>query len=680
MKSKNNQIVVRIFALWLFLLPLAGGARETAAQQEAVQATRLTPAHISQLATVSEPRISPEGDWIAYTVERDNVDEDEARSRVWMVPAEDGEPVPMTAEGESSSHPRWGPDGKYLAFLSARNDGPAQVWLLPRHGGEAQQLTDTTQSVDGFEWSPDSSRLLLVLKDPSDAELAAKEQGDDYEEEAPPPWVIDRLQFKTDWVGYLDRRRTHIYVIDMESKEAVQVTNGDYDDSQATWSPDGTHIAFVSNRTEEPDSNYNDDIWVVRAEAGQQPVQVTHGPGPDANPAWSPDGRSIAHTSVTDVAAMLYATAHLAVTPAEGGETRLLAESLDRNAYQPAFSRDGKYIWFLLEDSGEQALARIRPSGGNIERLITGRDVVWEYHPGPNRKIAALVSRPHLPPEVFLLDGKQLEQRSIANQELLAPMTLGEVRNVHFESSDGTPIEGFVILPPGYEEGKRYPAVLDIHGGPQSQYDWSFHFEGQVYAAAGYVVVHPNPRGSTGYGQDFCMAIWQDWGGPDYEDVMAAVDQAIEAGWADPDRLAVVGWSYGGILTNHVITKTDRFEAAISGASDFLYAGSYGHDMYQRWWELEFGLPWEPEAREIYERLSPFNKVANVSTPTLVVGGAIDWNVPIINSEQLYLALKKLGVDTQLVVYPDEYHTISRPSYKRDLYERYLDWLGARLK
>jgi dipeptidyl aminopeptidase/acylaminoacyl peptidase len=254
------------------------------------------------------------------------------------------------------------------------------------------------------------------------------------------------------------------------------------------------------------------------------------------------------------------------------------------------------------------------------------------------------------------------------------------VKKVAFDSADGTRIEGFVILPAGYVEGRRYPAILDIHGGPQLQYDYAFQFEGQLYAANGYVVIHPNPRGSTGYGQAFCHAIWQDWGGPDFEDVMAAVDDAVARGWADPDRLGVTGWSYGGILTNHVITKTDRFQAAISGASEVLYVVNYGHDHYQRWWMQELGPPWQPEARAIYERMSPFNRVERITTPTLVMGGEEDWNVPIINSEQLYLALKQLGVETQLVVYPGEYHGIARPSYRKDQYQRYLDWLGRFLK
>ncbi|MDH5384310.1 MAG: alpha/beta fold hydrolase, partial [Candidatus Aminicenantes bacterium] len=241
-------------------------------------------------------------------------------------------------------------------------------------------------------------------------------------------------------------------------------------------------------------------------------------------------------------------------------------------------------------------------------------------------------------------------------------------------------IEAFVVKPPAFDPNFRYPALLRIHGGPVSQYDYGFHFQAQLFAADGYVVVLPNPRGSSGYGQDFSLGIWKSWGEKDYEDVLASVDYVIEQGYADPDRLGVGGWSYGGLLTNHVIVKTGRFKAAITGASSTLYVANYGHDHYQRWWEYELGVPWKKENREIWEKLSPFNYVENVTTPTLIVGGEKDWNVPILNSEQLYQALKRLGRTTQLVVYPGEFHGIQTPSYIKDLYERYLDWYGKYVK
>ncbi len=667
---------ITIFAA-LFLL----GDLSIADETPPAEFDRLRVDDYFRLGTVSEPQVSPEGGWIAYTVTREDLEEDESRSQIWMVQSEGGEPVALTAEGESSSHPRWSPDGRYLAFLSARADGQTQVWSLFREGGEAMQLTETAQSIDSFEWSPDSGHMLLLMKDPSPEELAAKEEGEDYEEKTAPPWVIDRTQFKTDYVGYLDRRRTHIYVLELASREIRQLTSGDYDDSEATWSPNGKFIAFTSNRTEDPDSNYNTDIWIVAVSGNNRVAQITTNPGADASPAWSPDGKRIAHTSLTDVEAMLYATSHLALSSAGGNKTDVLTSDLDRMIFSPRFSADGEYIWFLLEDSGEQNLARIKSKGklNDVERMLRDENVVSDFSFGTDNRVAVLISRPQLPAEVFLFSRDKLTQRTFTNQDVLGTLNLGEVEKVRFASKDGSTIEGFVIKPPGFIEGKPYPAILDIHGGPQSQYDYGFHFEGQLYAANGYLVIHPNPRGSTGYGQQFCLAIWRDWGGPDYDDVMAAVDDAIERGWADPDRLGVTGWSYGGILTNHIITKTDRFKAAATGASATLYVANYGHDMYQRWWERELGLPWDPEARQRYEKISPFNAVEQVVTPTLILGGEKDWNVPIINSEQLYLALKKLGVETQLVVYPGEYHGIDTPSHAKDLYQRYIDWFGGHL-
>jgi dipeptidyl aminopeptidase/acylaminoacyl peptidase len=654
----------------------------SAADEKAKASSHLTGDHYFKLGSVSDPQLNSKGTFIAYTVSRKDLEEDESRSRIWMVNASGGDPVAMTAKDQSSSHPRWSPDGRYLAFLSARDEGETQLWMLYLGGGEAVQVTETTQSVSSFEWSPDSSRLLLEMQDPTPAQIAAKEEGDSYEEKAAPPWVIDREQFKTDYVGYLDRRRTHIHVMDVATREVTQLTSGDYDDSEAAWSPDGKFIAFTSNRTEQPDSNRNSDIWIIAADKSGGLIRVTGNPGADANPAWSPDGKSIVHTAITDTKASLYATQHLAVSSAGGSKTKILTEELDRMIFSPRYSPDGEHIWFLLEDHGENNLVRVKAKGNNrpFERKIQGENTVSDFSLSETGVMTVLLSRPHLPSEIFQFSAGQLEQRTFTNREVLEDLELGAVERVEFNSKDGTRIQGFVIKPPGFKQGKRYPVILDIHGGPQSQYDYSFNFDGQLYAANGYLVVHPNPRGSTGYGQAFCLAIWRDWGGPDYEDVMASVDDVIERGWGDPDRMAVTGWSYGGMLTNHVITRTDRFKAAITGASATLYVVNYGHDMYQRWWDEELGPPWEAEARERYEVMSPFNKLDRVVTPTLILGGEKDWNVPIINSEQLYIGLKKLGVETELVVYPGQYHGIGKPSYIKDLNERYLDWFGRYLR
>ncbi len=648
-----------------------------------------------KIRSVRDPQISPEGDWVAYSVTATDVKEEKSETRIWVSPfTGDSKAIPFTAEGNSSSRPRWDPSGQYLAFLSARNKGgsqeaserKSQVWTLFRGGGEAHQLTEVQQGVQSFEWSPDGKKLVLVIRDPSPEEIAAaeaKKEGKKYEKpKVPRPHVIDRLQFKRDYAGYLDRRRTHLYVFDVESKELLQITSSDYDDSQPVWSPDGRFIAFTSNRTEEPDSNYNTDIWIVPSDSpdkGKNLIQVTTNQGADTAPSWSPNGKWITYSSATDVEAIVFGTNHLAVSPHTGGEATILTEQLDRNISAPQFSKDGEHIYFLLEDAGERHLARIPATGGEISRQIDGPVSIRGLSLAEGGKVAVLMSRPDLPGEVFVKEpDSDLRKITSTNDELVSQLKPATVEKHRFTSPDGTELESFYYKPPSFNPEMRYPTLLIIHGGPISQYDYSFRFFAQLYAANGYLVVMPNPRGSSGYGQDFSLEIWADWGNKDYQDVIAAVDYAIEQGWADPDRLGVGGWSYGGILTNHVITKTDRFKGAVTGASLALYVANYGHDHYQRWYEKEFGLPWEN--RELWERLSPYNSVEKIVTPTLIMGGAVDWNVPIINSEQLYIALKRLGRTTQLVVYPNEHHGLRKPSNQRDRYERNLAWFDKYVK
>ncbi len=630
-----------------------------------------------RLKTVRDVRISPDGKWVAYTVTTRNLKKDKSETRLWMVPAQGGEAIPMTAKGSSASRPRWSPDGKYLSFQSARNKGKTQVWVLNRLGGEAQQLTHIKQGVNGYEWSPDGKKLLLIIKDPKPEDLEKNSE----KKKKPRPWVIDRLQFKRDYAGYLDRRRTHLYLFTPGDSAAVQLTSGDYDDSQPAWSPDGKLIAFVSNRSENPDHNDNTDIWIVSADntdKGQTLLQVTKNPGADSSPAWSPDGRWITYVTVTRPDILWYATNHLAVIPSGGGKATVLTTKLNRNVSSPRFSPNGRWIYFILEDSGARVLARVDRSGKNLRRVVDGPISLRGYSLDANGQMVSLISKPQLPTELFAGSGKNLRQLTFANAKLLKQLQLADIENVHFPSKDGTQIEGFFYKPIGFRPQMRYPTLLRIHGGPVSQYDFRFNFEAQLFAANGYLVVLVNPRGSSGYGQDFAMGIYQAWGDKDFEDVMAGVDYAIKKGYADSTRLGVGGWSYGGILTNYVITKTARFKAAITGASEVLYVANYGHDQYQYEWEKELGLPWEN--RQLWEKLSPFNYVQNIVTPTLIMGGEKDWNVPILNSEQLYQALKRLGRTTQLVVYPGQHHGFSKLSFIKDRYQRYLKWYGKYVK
>lgn len=665
--------------LLLLLLPMPFGTATatSSATQDDPPRRALEVDDLFRMPSVGAPSVSPEGDWIAYTVRTTDLEEDSSETRIWMVPTAGGEPLPMTATGASAGSPAWSPDGRWLSFLAARGDGKTQVWGLDRRGGEAQQLTEIEQGVRDYAWSPDGKRLALVIRDP-------EPEREEWTSEARYPYVIDRLQFKRDYVGYVTGdARDHIYVLDLAGGDLRQVTSGRWDESSPTWSPDGRLIAFVSNRTDEPDGNSNSDIWIVDADntdGGATLLQVTDNPGSDYAPAWSPDGNHLTYVTVVEPDLIWYATSHLAVVPVEGGEPRLPARALDRNVSSPRYSPDGSGILFNLEDSGARHIARLDLASGTIDRPVDGELSVGSFDVGPGGEIALQLSSPWMPDEIHVRDDDGLHRRTFAHEDWLSNVRLGEVVEIGFASADGTEIEGFVVKPPGFEEGLRYPTLLRIHGGPVSQYDWGFSFEAQMFAAHGYLVVMTNPRGSSGYGQEFSARLWADWGNVDYEDVMAGVDHVIAAGWADPDRLGVGGWSYGGILTDHVITRTDRFKAAITGASEVLYVANYGHDHYQLQWEKELGLPWIPENRERWEAISPFNRVDRITTPTLVMGGEEDWNVPIQNSEQLYQALRRLGVPTQLVVYPGQHHGLAVPAYQKDRYERYLDWYDRWVK
>jgi dipeptidyl aminopeptidase/acylaminoacyl peptidase len=663
----------------------------------AQQSTAPRPVSVDDLFGVKEAhdaKISPDGQMIAYTVSSTNLKEDKSDSQIWMIPTAGGEAIPLTAEGISSSHPRWSPDGKFLAFLSSRkdadgNDGKTQVYLLNRLGGEAQRLTDAIQDVDEFEWAPDGKQLVLVLKDPSPDELEAAtkktKEGDDGSTKKPkaqPPWVLDRLQFKTDNIGYIDRRRNHLYVFNLATKAQRQVTSGDFDDASPAWSPDSRFIAFDSNRTmPDPDRTYNSDIWVVAADntdQGAHPTQITTFPGEKDHPSWSPDGKWLTYSAATDLKLFYYATKHIAVSPAIGGEAKILTKSFDRMATSPRFAPDGKSIYFIADDDGTQTLAQVNIADGRVTRAIGGRLTLDGYSFSKDGTLAATISTSDRPYEVFTVPGGKLTRLSHLNDEWLGQHKMVKAEYVSFPSKDGTIVHGYLYKPVDYVPGRKYPTILRPHGGPVEEYQDDFFDIPQLFAANGYVVLLPNPRGSSGYGQDYCKAIYADWGNKDFQDDMAFVDFALAQGIADPDKLGVGGWSYGGISTDFIIGQTNRFKAAISGAGAANFTSLWGHDEYQREYVIELGYPWEH--KDLWERIEAFFKVQNILTPTLFVGGNIDCNVPIVGGEQMYLSLKELGRETLLVVYPDEYHEFKTPSHIKDLNERYLAWYAHYVK
>jgi dipeptidyl aminopeptidase/acylaminoacyl peptidase len=643
-----------------------------------------------QIRAVHDPQLSPDGKLLLYTITTSQLKEDKNEDRIWMISTAGSDAAPLTTQGVSSSHPRWSPDGKFIAFLSERAESKTQVWLLNRQGGEAQRLTDTPQDVEDFAWSPDGRRLVLVLRDSSPEELEAakeaklKDHATDTKEKkkTAKPWVIDRLQFKLDEMGYLDRRRTHLYLFDLAAKSMTQITSGDFDDSEPAWSPDGKLLAFTSNRSQpDPDLNYNSDIWVVAADntdKGAHLTQVTANPGADSTPSWSPDGKWLTYVTQLDPKLFDYATKHIAVSPAAGGEARVLTLALDRVSITPRFSPDSKFIYFITDDDGTQNICRVPAAGGDITRPVAGRLMVDDYSLAKTGDLVAQIATIDRPDELFAVSDGKLTQITHTNDALMSQLKLTHGEYVHFKSKDGTLISGYLYKPLDFVPGKKYPTILRPHGGPVWAYYAEFDHLPQLYAANGYAVLFPNPRGSTGYGEKHAKAIFADWGNKDFQDDMAMVDYAIEQGIADPEKLGVGGWSYGGISTDFIIAQTTRFKAAISGAGGALFLSDYGHDQYQKDYELELGHPWENKAA--WEKVSPFYKVANITTPALFMGGDIDWNVPILGGEQIYQALKRLGRTTELVVYPGEYHEFKTPSHIKDRLERYLAWYGHYVK
>lgn len=647
----------------------------------------LTPDDINAVKEVSDPQLSPDGAWVAYVVESADLKEDKPDSHLWMVSWDGRRSVQLTSRAkENESTPRWSPDGRWLAFLSGRGDEKEndQLWVLDRAGGEARKVTEVKGSVFDYAWAPDGGRLAVIIQDPDPQADQPDEAGKVDKDKTKPPIVVDRYHFKQDIDGYLGKQRARLHLLTLATGKLERVTSGEFDEGQPAWSPDGRLIAFVSARKPEPDRTDDWNVFAVEPRAGAEPRALTSFEGADNHPdwesplAWSPDSRWVAYLQGPPPKLLWYGVRRLALAPAQGGPVKLLTADLDRNVHKPAWSADGRAVDVIVEDEGAQGLVRVAVADGKRTSVIGGRRLIGG-HDRADGRAAVLASDMRTPAEVYALEKGALRALSRHNEVWLKSIRLGETQEIRFPSRDGTEIQGFMVTPPDYRPGQPYPTILRIHGGPASQYEADFMLDWQVLAAQGYVVLGVNPRGSTGRGEDFSRAIYADWGNKDAQDVLAAVDWALARGIADPQRLGVGGWSYGGMLTNYVIAQDQRFKAAISGAGIANILAGYGTDQYIRDYEVELGTPWAN--REAWLRVSaPFFQADQIKTPTLFLVGQEDWNVPLIGSEQMYQALRSLGVDTQLVIYPGQHHRISKPSYLRDRLRRYVDWYGKHLK
>ena len=668
----------------LLALLASGLAGPVAAEEpEGRPATRLmTVADLDKLRAVADATLSPDGEWVAYSVRHTDVEQDKRIWHIWTTSWDGRRNTQVTQSKEGEHSPGWSPDGRFLSFLSARGgeDAPDAFWLLDRRGGDARQMTFFKGDVLDYDWSPDGTRVVLVVMDDPLPGSDAGEEG-----KTPPPIVIDRFYFKEDGTGYLDARRTHLYVLDVRTGDVQRLTSGRFNEAYPAWSPDGKQIAFMSKRGPDPDRTNEFGLYIMPAQPDAPARLVTAFPGETGDsgwmsrPAWSPSGRDLAFIAATDLKLIYYAQTQLNVVSAAGGEApKVLSWAVDRNVLQPKWSADGRVIYALLEDDRNQHLVRFDVGTGRMQRLNDGRRETSAFDVGGKGRTVIVEGTPTALEEVYALERGQTRPLSRQNDAWLQGIDQATLEEISTTSRDGTRINGFLLKPPGFQAGVRYPTLLQIHGGPVAQYSNSFDISWQILAAQGFVIVAANPRGSSGRGEAFAKEIWGAWGEKDTEDVLSIVDYAVKQGIADPTRLGVGGWSYGGMLTNNVIARDGRFKAAVSGASIANALAGYGTDMYVREYEAELGLPWKnPDA---YLRNSyPFLHADRIVTPTLFMCGEKDFNVPLLNSEQMYQAVRSVGVETQLIIYPGQSHGLSVPSYLRDRLERQIEWYRRHL-
>ncbi|HKX29523.1 MAG TPA: S9 family peptidase [Blastocatellia bacterium] len=641
---------------------------------------------------VGAPQLSPDAKWIAYTISEWDRKENRRISHIWLVSTEGGRSVRLTNGDNGDSAPQWSPDGTRLAFLSDR-DKNTQIWVIPAFGGEAEKLTSEENNIQSFSWSFDGKQIAFVCRDvPKDKTERERKRKDKFD-----TIVVDA-----------DFTYSHLWTIDLETREKKRLTEGSFSVRDPQWSPNDKQIVFVMSRGGTQESSFvdisedqNTDLYLVSADGGK-PRQLTTNPAADTNPHWAPDGQWIAYFANSELNSWAVKNDVMIISPETGAIRNLTREFYESAGSSVQWSPDSRTVYFTSGIGVYTHIFMVPKEGGKItqvtreNRSYNTLDIAGPAQPAQPaetgeapraqparsgvRKIAYTVSDSFAPDEIWVAPINQIEAaRKVtwANPEI-RDFALAETNVVKWKGPDNLDIEGLLVKPLGYEEGKRYPLIVLIHGGPYARFTDVFNSRAQLWATNGYAVLMPNPRGSTGYGHKFTTANVGDWGGKDYQDIMAGVDAMIVRGIADPEKLVVMGGSYGGFMTFWMVTQTDRFKAAIAHAGISDWYSFHGQSDVPGLMEYGFtGHPWT--STETYRKYSPMTFVDRVKTPLMITHGERDLRVPIAQAEQFYRALKKRGVVVLFLRFPREGHAIQEPNHMIDLFNRQLEWFDSNL-
>jgi acylaminoacyl-peptidase len=632
-----------------------------------------TPADVFELEFAADPQISPDGSKIVYARTRMDIMTDRPISSLWIIDYDGSDHRPLTSGDGYHSSPRWSPDGNRLLYVG-RSDGSAQLYVRWMDTGQTAQITNLTRPPSAMTWSPDGAWIAFAMfaSEPvqSFIEMPQKPEAAEW---AKPARVIEKVLYRTDGAGYIEHGHTQLFVVPAEGGTPRQVTSGSYNHGgPISWTPDGTTLIFSANRRGDWEYDpQNSEVYELSLTDGSI-TALTVRQGPDDNPSLSPDGRHIAYVGYDD-REQGYQVTRMYIMNRDGSAPRLITGNFDRDIEGTVWSADGNGIYFQYDDEGNTKLAHVSLSGsvstlvGDVGGLSLGRPYGGgTFSVSQNGNFAYTHSRPDHPADVAVLDAGTSNGRRLTalNDDLLRHKQLGELEEIWYQSSyDGRKIQGWIMKPPGFDPQRTYPLILEIHGGPFANYGDRFAAEIQLYAAAGYVVLYTNPRGSTSYGEEFGNLIHHAYPGQDYDDLMSGVDAVIDRGYIDRDNMFVTGGSGGGVLSSWIVGKTNRFRAAVVQKPVInWYSFVLTSDFYTNFTKYWFpGFPWDHA--EHYMSRSPLSLVGNVMTPTMLITGEADHRTPISESEQYYQALKLRKIDAALVRIPDASHGIaSRPS------------------